>query len=257
MIRVYKLFLFSLATIIFLIITLCVKTVAIVLPINPLRILTIISTYWGKAMVWILNISVLLKGEYRNYQNSQYLIVSNHQSYLDVIIIASIIPTLFVAKKDVQSWPIFGWLASLGGTLYIDRNKFRGAINSIEEIEKSLLNHISVNVFPEGTSSNGEAIFPFRPTLFSAALAAKSAVLPLSINYNKINSIIVDKSNRDIICWYGDMTFTNHFWELLGADSIEVSIFVHPFISAIEFQNPKELSTAAYNVINNGFNRFI
>ncbi len=255
--RVFKLLLFLIASIIFLVIALFVRIGHYVVLKNPQRALSMLTTIWAKVMVWIVTIKVILKGDRSIGNEVPYLIISNHQSYLDIIIIASKIQTLFVAKMDVQSWPILGWLASLGGTLYIDRKAFRGAKDSIRNIEKVLENSICVTIFPEGTSSNGETIFPFRPALFNAALATKSKLLPMTLNYEVIDNLPVSKANRDFVCWYGDMTFAKHFWEVLRLDSIEVSILIHPVIITTDFPNAKELSTVTHNTINKGFNRFM
>jgi len=220
---------------------------------NPQRTLSHLTTFWATVMIWILDITVTVHEEIKELKKTQNLIVSNHQSYLDVIVIASMISTLFVAKKDVQSWPLLGWLASLGGTLYIDRTAFRGAKRSMIEIEKTLLNGRNVLIFPEGTSSNGETIFPFRPSLFNAAYQAKCAVLPITVNYEMINGSKVTISNRDLVCWYGGMTFITHFWNLLEITSCKVSISFHMPIESTMHQSPQELSFSAYNAVKKGF----
>lgn len=255
--RIFKLLSFLAASIIFLMISFLVRIAHSFVLKNPQHALSILTTIWAKVMVWIITIKIIVKGDRTVDTDDPYLIISNHQSYLDIIIIASKISTLFVAKKDVQSWPILGWLASLGGTLYIDRKAFRGAKDSIRNIEKALENTICVTVFPEGTSSNGETIFPFRPALFNAALTTQSIILPITLNYEVIDNLPVCKSNRDFVCWYGNMTFSNHFWKVLRVDSIKVSMLIHPIISPADFSNVKELSTATHTVISSGFNRFV
>jgi 1-acyl-sn-glycerol-3-phosphate acyltransferase len=253
MIRLFKLLMFSMATIFFLFFALCINLFCVLVGKDLQRLLTVASTRWAKTILWILKISVLVEGQEHFQNDTPYFIVSNHQSYLDVIIIASVFPTIFVAKKDVQSWPILGWLASLGGTLFIDRKAFRGTVQSISLIEKALRKRINVLVFPEGTSNNGELIFPFKSSLFNAALATQCNVLPLSLNYKMINNSPVVRSNRDIVCWYGDMTFTDHFWNVLNVRSVEVLLDIHHQISIGEKQSAKDISQTAYDVVNAGF----
>lgn len=251
--RIYKLFLFLISSLIFLIILFCVRIVFLFSSRNPQRTLSHLSTFWATVMIWILDITVTADEEIRDLKNTPFLIVSNHQSYLDVIVIASMVSTLFVAKKDVQSWPLLGWLASLGGTLYIDRKAFRGAKKSMMEIEKALMNGQNVLIFPEGTSSNGELVFPFRPSLFNAAYRAKCEVLPISVNYKMINGEKFNISNRDLVCWYGNMTFIKHFLNMLEITSCKVSISYHQPINSTLHQSPQELSFSAYNAVNIGF----
>ncbi|MFA5834338.1 MAG: lysophospholipid acyltransferase family protein [Bacteroidota bacterium] len=226
-----------------------------ILRIDPQRTLTQLTTLWARTMLWILNVNVTARWQSDVHQQSPHMIVANHQSYVDVIIIASIMPTLFVAKDDVRSWPVFGWLASLGGTLFIDRKAFRGALHSMEQIAKALRCGINVQVFPEGTSTNGSAVLPFRSALFNAAISSCSAILPLSVNYESINSSQVNNVNRDFLCWYGEMTFTNHFWRLLSLQSAHVSVVIHPSIRFGEADSAKTISQAAFSSVVNGFRR--
>ncbi len=253
--RIFKLTAFAGTTIIFLGGVFFIRAVHFLVLRDSQWILPRLTKQWARVMIWILHIKITCGYEQSNIMSDHYLSVSNHQSYLDVIVIASQMPSLFVAKKDVQSWPIIGWLSSLGGTLYIDRKAFRGSKHSVVEIEQALCRNINVHIFPEGTSNNGESIFPFRSSLFTAACSTNNSILPISVNYERIDHIPVDKSNRDMVCWYGDMTFPDHFWQVLGIDSIDVSLVIHPPFSTMNFETSKEVSMAAYNFVSTGFNR--
>src|SRR5882672_10787489 len=98
------------------------------------------------------------------------LLVSNHLSYLDILVICANAPSVFVSKADVRRWPLFGWLAALAGTVSIERERRShvGAVN--QEIQSALDEGILVVIFPEGTSSDGETVRPFRSSLLEPAL---------------------------------------------------------------------------------------
>ena len=104
------------------------------------------------------------------------LIVSNHLSYLDILVLASVAPAAFVSKADVRGWPMFGWLATLGGTVFIERERRThvGAVN--REVERALADGVPVVVFPEGTSSAGANILPFRSSLLEPAIGGTHAI---------------------------------------------------------------------------------
>lgn len=118
---------------------------------------------------------------------------------------------------------------------------------------RSMLNIVNVLFFPEGTSTNGEYIAPFKPSLFRSVVNAKCPVLPVTLNYCTIAGSPVDRSNRDLICWYGTMTFSDHFWALLNVRSLHASITVHTILQSSPKHDPKLLSDSAFSAIVNGF----
>lgn len=195
------------------------------------RILIKLVSIHSKAMLSILDINV-------NYQNlnylnlyPNYLIVSNHLSYLDVLIIASKLPSCFVTSTEVKASLFLGQLTSLGGCLFVNRKDRRNLKNEVKELRDVLRDGLSVTIFPEATSTNGEGVLKFKRPLFEASLSTNKPILPLTINYRKISSRKIDEKNRDLICWYGGMSFFPHFMELLSHRKIEVDMHLsEPFL---------------------------
>ncbi|MFZ4621581.1 MAG: lysophospholipid acyltransferase family protein [Bacteroidota bacterium] len=253
--RLLKIILFGLTSVFFLSAAFLFHVVTFALP-GRQRLLAGLVVLWAKTTTALLGIDVSFSGR-EHLNNSGMLIVANHQSYLDIIILASVIPTLFVAKKEVRSWPLLGWLATLGGTLYIDRTAFRGASEAMEKIISALRGGTNVLVFPEGTSTNGELVAPFRPALFRSAVNAERSILPVTINYVLVSGENAGRRNRDLFCWYGAMTFTDHFWRLLNVRSLTSHIVIHPPIPHSSPSDPKELSETAFLEISKGFHPFI
>jgi 1-acyl-sn-glycerol-3-phosphate acyltransferase len=142
---------------------------------------------------------------------SSGLLVSNHLSYLDIVVISSVVPAVFVSKAEVKHWPVFGALAKLGGTIFIRRERRLqvGAVN--DEIEKALGDGALVVVFPEGTSSNSETILPFRASLLEPALRGGYEISIACLRYE-----LDDGDPKTEVCYWGDHTFFPHLLNLLG-----------------------------------------
>ena len=215
-------------------------------PASERRFLAHAARWWSKSMVMILGLQVLHNIKPRDRTAENFLIVANHQSYLDVVVIGSLFPTLLVAKSEVRKWPIIGWFATLGGTVYVDRKAFRGAINAAKQIAQALSQGISVQIFPEGTSTNGDHVLPFKPSLFGAAVASHVKILPITIRYVAINDVPFEPRTRDYVCWYGDMSFAGHFWNMLGQKSITVSVAANPVIPPEHYPDSKQIAELAH-----------
>lgn len=177
------------------------------------------------------------------------LVVSNHQSYLDILVLSAHFPVQFVAKKEVAAWPLIGWMAQLGNTIFINRGSTRHSLKCAHEIIASLQQGVHVLVFPEGTSTNGTDVLPFKPLLFCAALKAGSPVLPLTLNYIGINEQPLNAQTRDLCCWHGEMEFVGHFWNVLSLRSIEVFLEAHEMLTPPHTTTSQELAQRAYEKV--------
>lgn len=147
------------------------------------------------------------------------LLVSNHLSYFDILLIGSVTPAVFVSKADVRGWPLIGWLTKLSGTVFIERARRShvGAVN--REIESALADDLLVVVFPEGTSSNGETVLPFRSSLLEPVLRGGQEIHVSRIRYELTDG---DASNE--VCYWGDHSFFPHLLNLLGNKSVQAQL---------------------------------
>ena len=152
------------------------------------------------------------------------LLISNHVSYVDVLVISSITPALFVAALEIKSWPVLGFLAQLAGTLFVDRRRRTqvGEMNS--QIEAALNSGVLVVLFPEGTSSDGKTILPFKTALFEPAMSRTHSVTVGSVQY-----ALDDGDVGSEICYWGDHTFFPHVLNLLGHRGFRVAVRFAPF----------------------------
>lgn len=133
------------------------------------------------------------------------LLVCNHLSYLDILLLASLTPAVFVSKHEVRHWPVLGWFARMAGTIFVRRDR-RGDVARInEEIRQVLRDGHLVVLFPEGTTSNGREVLPFRSSLLEPATGLDQALFVGHIAY-----AIREGSLENDVCYWGDMTFFPH-----------------------------------------------
>jgi 1-acyl-sn-glycerol-3-phosphate acyltransferase len=140
-------------------------------------------------------------------------------SYLDILILATLIPSRFVAKSGVRNWPVFGWFARLAGTIFVERNKRSQAARSVKEIEAALGEGPLVVLFPEGTSSGGETVLPFKSSLLEPVARHSHAVTAGLIAYE-----LSDGDASEEVCYWKDMTLVPHLINLLSKRTIHASV---------------------------------
>jgi 1-acyl-sn-glycerol-3-phosphate acyltransferase len=143
------------------------------------------------------------------------LIASNHLSYLDILVYSAIAPCAFVAKREVRAWPAVGWIATLAGTIYVDRSH-RSETHAIQpKIQSALAAGLPLFLFPEGTSSDGSCVLPFHSSLFQPAVDLQVPIFAASIEY-----VIPDGVAASEACYYGTMKIFPHLMNLLGKHSV-------------------------------------
>ena len=151
------------------------------------------------------------------------LLVCNHLSYLDIIALSGLRPCVFVAKSDVRGWPLFGWLARAAGTIFIERNCRSAAATEVAKISPAIESGLLVVLFPEGTSSDGATVLPFKSSLLQAAVATRCPVAAAGIDYD-----LADGSVANDVCYWRDMTLVPHLLNLFGKKSIESTVRFSP-----------------------------
>jgi 1-acyl-sn-glycerol-3-phosphate acyltransferase len=151
------------------------------------------------------------------------LLVCNHLSYLDIIALSGLRPCVFVAKRDVRGWPLFGWLARAAGTIFVERSCRSAAGTEVAKISSAIESGLLVVLFPEGTSSDGATVLPFKSSLLQAAVAARCPVAAAGIDYD-----LADGSVADEVCYWRDMTLVPHLLNLFGKKSIESTVRFSP-----------------------------
>ncbi len=180
------------------------------------------------------------------------LFVANHSSYLDIPVLGALIPGSFVAKAEVRRWPLFGWMAHLQRTVFIERRSHR-ILDHRTRISQRLADGQNLILFPEGTSSDGLRVLPFKSGLFSMATHHGSlTVQPVSIACTAIDGLPVTRDFRPYYAWYGDMTLLGHLWNIFKCGTVTVDVVFHaPFTMAAD-SDRKALACACQRQVARG-----
>ncbi len=185
------------------------------------------------------------------------LILSNHTSWLDICVITAAMPVVFVAKSEVETWPVIGWLARLQRTVFVERERRRRTGEQTRAIGDRLLNGDAVVLFAEGTSGDGMRVLPFRSALVGAvhhALGASShhdaiTVQPLSVAYTGLNGVPTGRALRERVAWFGDADLMPHLMGVLSAGAIDVVVsFGEPVAYGIE-SDRKQIARVAEDAV--------
>lgn len=177
------------------------------------------------------------------------LIVANHLSFWDILMLSQHLAPIFITSIELKNTPVLGWLARLGGSVFVERRSRNGIETEISGIVQELKSGQTVVLFPEATSTNGEGVLPFKRSLFRAALEAGVPVVPVAINYRSIDGEKLGRSNRDKLFYYGDQTFSDQIRHVFKMRSVEVELRFLPPLLPGEGVSHKELCEEAYRVI--------
>jgi len=173
------------------------------------------------------------------------LFVSNHSSYLDIVVLAALLEASFVAKQEVADWPVFGLLARLNRTVFVQR-KARQSREHRDEMRHRIGSGESLILFPEGTSSDGNRVLNFNSTFFSVAenriQGVPITVQPIAIAYTGLDGLPLGRSRRPLFAWYGEMDLVSHLWSVLSQSTVTVEIAFLPTVTIETCESRKDLA---------------
>ena len=192
----------------------------LVAPIAPARraVRRKVLRVWATGVTWLLNVRVAVEGA---VPDAPFFLVSNHLSYLDIVVYAASMPARFVAKREVRRWPGLGLLARAAGTIFIDRESKRDAVRVLDDLSRAVREGDGVVVFAEATSTPGHRVLPFRPALLEWAARNGHPVYYASIGYRTPTQGV---PAHLAVCWWGDMTFGAHLIGLCRLPWVEATI---------------------------------
>ena len=198
-------------------------------------------------------------------QDRGVLMAANHTSYFDIIILSASARVSFVAKKEVASWPFFGTLARMQETVFVERERRSQTAAARDEIAERVKAGDALVLFPEGTSSDGNRVLPFRSALMGAAEVelGKDAegrplhvpVQPVSVSYVGLNGVPMGRENRPLFAWYGDMDLVPHLWEAIKTGPFDVVVEFHPPLTVDAVGGRKALAAEAERIVREGQTR--
>jgi 1-acyl-sn-glycerol-3-phosphate acyltransferase len=214
--------------------------------------------YWAVMCRLIgLHVNVVGTPAQRGVDGRPLVYVSNHSSWLDILVLGSRLNASFTAKGEVGTWPVIRTIARLGRTVYVRRQR---ATMQREAAEMSARLRAGDNLilFPEGTTSDGSRVLPFRSAFLSIAEVPVTAdhrtalVQPVSVVYDRLAGLPTGRASRPVFAWYGDMDIASHFWRLAGYRGLRVTVLLHTPLDPAAFPNRKALSAAVWKTVADG-----
>jgi len=211
-----------------------------------------IRTASGFARIILILFGVRVHVKHRERLNKTgdgRLIVSNHLSYIDVLVISALAPSVFITSVELKNTALLGTLARLSGSIFVERRRPSGLKREIGDIAFALGQGLPVALFPEGTTSNGDRVQPFKNSLFDAAVLTRADIVPICLRYIRVNDERLTPENRDLVFYYGGVTFLKHFLRFLSLRSVAVEVIPLKAIKVQPLQSRKDLAAETYKAI--------
>lgn len=210
-----------------------------------LRIRNAAFRAWARGFTLIVGMRIEVEGI---PPSGAFFLVSNHVSYMDVVLLATRIHAAFVAKADLSTWPAFGRVIATADNIFIDRERRRDILRVKDLIGRELDRHLGVVLFPEGTSGKGDGILPFKPPLLGFAAQSNHPVHYASVSYSTPEGT---GRAQDLICWWGDAPFVPHVLELLRLPHFHARLVFGP--TPIQDPDRKVLATKLHEAVEQSF----
>jgi 1-acyl-sn-glycerol-3-phosphate acyltransferase len=211
----------------------------------------IVPPLYHRVVLRIFGIRLTVRG--RVPEKGPLLVVSNHVSYLDPELLSSVLRASFVAKSEVARWPVFGLLCQLQRTVFVERGRRHASGGQRDVLARRLGEGDILVLFPEGTSSDGNRVLPFKSALFGAAETRLEgrpvAVQPVSLAYVGLNGMPLGRTMRPYLAWYGDMELAGHLWTMAGLGMIEATLEFHAPVAIDQFGSRKHLAEHCRRVV--------
>ena len=206
---------------------------------KSVKALTAVSQIWAYGAGRIFGLKIKIYGSRRSVHG---LVVSNHMSYVDILLLGSIFPLRFAPKSDVAKWPILGWILGSSRPIWVDRSSKYASLNTMKEFSETVKNGINLIAFPEGTTSDGKGeLFPFKSTPFEAAIHGNVPICPVLIVYEQDNISWARDDNTPLII---------HVWKVLQMFQIKAELHILKPVMPPAGGRRKELCKDVYNIMN-------
>jgi len=218
--------------------------VLFLLTVFPRRLRAWAVQGFARVQCWLVGVRLQVVGK---PAGGPTLYVSNHCSWLDIPVLMAQMDSRFVAKAELARWPIFGLFARLGGTIFVGRKR-AGNADDAHAMAESLRAGHGLVLFPEGTTSDGARVLPFRTTFFAAADHA-ARVQPVTIVYDRMGWLPTCRRDRPVFAWYGDMQPMTHLWRLLRRRGARATVVFHEPFAPELLPDREQLAAEAARII--------
>jgi len=200
----------------------------------------------------IYGVEVRVIGAPCDHQHRPVVYVSNHCSWLDVGVLGAKLRACFVSKIDVNSWPLINVIAWLGRTVYVSRQRANLSAES-QIMRQRLRAGDNLILFPEGTTSDGSRVLPFRSSLLSVAEGEPAPLVqPISLVYDRLAGLPAVRATRPVFAYYGDMSFGTHFWRLAQCRGVRATVLFHDPVDPRNYADRKALTRAIWDSVAKG-----
>ncbi len=231
---------------------LCMPVQAICLAL-PGRPKVVFARFYWSVVCRLLGLRVRVIGaDPGTIDGRSVVFVSNHSSWLDVPVLGGRLEACFVSKHEVGGWPFVGTIARLGRTVFVSRQRHATG-RERDVLRERLAAGDNLLLFPEGTTSDGSRVMPFRSAFFAIAEGADPPLVqPVSVVYDRLGGLPTGRASRPVFAWYGDMDLASHFWRFARYRGLRVSILLHPPLDPARFASRKALSHAVWQAVADG-----
>lgn len=211
-----------------------------------------VAQLWQRFVCFLIGIRVTVIGA--PAENRPLLLLSNHNSWLDIPILASVTPVSFVAKKEVASWPVVGFLAKAQRSVFVDRTRRQATGAHADEVAGRLSKGDIIVLFAEGTSSDGNKVLPFRSAIVGAAQrtieeGGVATVQPVAIAYKKMLGVPLGRQHRPLVAWYGGTDLLPHLKRVLSEGGIDVEVMFGPARTVMAHDDRKTATQEAGELV--------
>ncbi len=226
--------------------TLIALPIQAVLMLLPGRAKIKFGCLYHRVLCWLIGLKVQVVGEVS--QKPATLFLPNHSSWLDILVLGSVLEASFVAKAEVGQWPVIGIIARFGRTVFVSRRRTSTVLREADVMRERLQAGDNLILFAEGTSNDGTRVLPFRSAFLTSAADAK-AVQPISLVYDRLGGLPACRRDRPLFAWYGDMDIASHFWRIARRPGARATVLLHQAADPALFPDRKVLTAAVSHVV--------
>lgn len=217
----------------------------------PGRAKVVFARFFWRVFRRLLGVRVRVLGRpaYATGDRRPVVFAAGHSSWIDIAVLGGTLDTAFISKDDVAEWPVISTVARLGQTVFISRQRSSTG-RELAEIAERLEEGGNLVLFPEGTTSDGSRVLPFRSSFFAVASAGAPVVVqPVSVVYDRMAGLPTGRSCRPILAWYGDMEIAPHYWDVARRPGCRATILLHPPLDPAAFDSRKALALACWEAV--------
>lgn len=216
-------------------------------PILPLRYWAYIVRSWAYVTLWINGVKLEITGQRPSYLPANTMVIANHMTWLDIVILYCICFINFIGKIEMRKWPLLRTMIKAGGTIFINRNNKRDILKVNPYISQELIRGKCVGLFPEGAINDGRSLLPFKSSLFEATILAKTTIIPVVLQYYRKDGEVAYEAS------YANCNLIENISRILRLNGLKAKAAILAPVHAGNFNSREELATYLYTILNEAY----